>query len=138
MTNGKDEGVPVERTIIEDLLACSTEDWAFEDHISGEIHDRFGIDDVESIFALSMGIVVEVLQMGWMYPVFFDEEDPFKRERLVLESWDGDTWAAVRKIEEQWREKIKGHMPSDVVWFGPTTKGYERGTEVLRREGWPV
>lgn len=126
------------RSIIEEVVARSTEDWVFEDEIFGEVQEYYPVTDPESIFALSMGVIVEILRMGWMYPVFFDEENPFKRELLVVESWDGDTWMAIRKIEEQWREKIKGHMPSDVVWFGPTTKGYERGTEVLRREGWPV
>lgn len=126
------------RSIIEEVVARSTEDWVFEDEIFGEVQEYYPVTGLESIFALSMGVIVEILRMGWMYPVFFDEENPFRRDRRTLESWDGDTWAAVRKIEEQWREKIKGHMPSDVVWFGPTTKGYERGTEVLRREGWPI
>ena len=122
------------RSIIEEIVACSTEDWVFEDQIFGEINEYYAIPDNETLFAMSIGVIVEILQAGLMYPVFVEDE-PWEQERKVLDSWHGDTWAVMKRIEKQWRERVAEPGFSDVVWFGPTRKGYQRGTEVLHREG---
>lgn len=123
------------RSIIEEIVARSTGDWVFEDHIYAEVDQYYSIPDDETLFAMSIGIIVEILQTGLMYPVFVEDE-PWTQERTIVDSWRGDTWAALKVIEERWRANISNPGFSDVVWFGPTKKGYERGIEVLRREGW--
>jgi hypothetical protein len=86
---------------------------------------------------MSIGVVAEILRMGLVYPVFYEDE-PWNQVFKVVEIWDGSVWDCVAKIEQMWRERLHIEGFSDVVWFGPTRKGYERGLEVLRREGWSV
>lgn len=133
----KENDIKKGRNIMDEIVARSTEGWVPEDDIFSELHDYHAIDDHETLFAMSIGVVAEILQMGLMYPVFYEGE-PWRQEFKVLESWDGSVWECVAKIERAWRARLSKSSFSNIVWFGPTRKGYERGLAVLRREGWDV
>lgn len=89
------------------------------------IRGRTRISDRDSLRAMTIGIIVEVLQRVYVYPVFWDER-PWSREPHVEESWDGDVWATVRRIEQIWWERRLDDDFPDIVWFGPTVTGRHR------------
>jgi hypothetical protein len=122
------------RTVIEELLTRSTEDWVFDDHICDAVLEHSDVSDWESLRAMAFGIALELLTNGYVYPVLWDES-PWAQERTVPAYWDGNPRPGIDKLRKGWAAKTEPDGFSDIVWFGPFDRWSEQRTVRLPSTG---
>lgn len=115
-----------DRSLLEDLLARSVDDWVSDAALIG-IARRLTVSDPEAQRLLAIGLVAQVLVQGLMVAGDLDA--------VGHQPWECSPGDAVARVAEEWLARSNTPLaPGEVVWLDNTEAGRLIGEAVLARE----
>ena len=111
-------------SLLEEALIRGADDWVDVADFTN-IAQRSGAKNSESLRAVALGLIAEMLGRGLIRPGRVDD--------FGFHPWDESAVDAIERIVQTWNEDDPFPTPGSVAWFDLTPKGKELARAAVQR-----